>query len=111
MQKLKSWTRRFRDIRAPRHFLNNNDKGGAFAMDIAKLWDQLEPETQRWLLDNPGCKILPRTIAAAIMKSTGAQLEQDRHGETVLSGSDCDFIRGAADWVEASRDTSSSQRS
>jgi len=70
-------------------------------MEIAKLWDQLDPETRQWLVDNPGCQILPRTVAAAIMKGTGEQLEQDRHGETVLSPSDCDFIRGAADRPDA----------
>ncbi|MDQ0731162.1 hypothetical protein QFZ57_001956 [Arthrobacter sp. B1I2] len=79
-------------------------------MEIAKLWDQLEPETRQWLIDNPGCKILPRTVAAAIMKNTGAELEQDRHGETVLSDGDCDFIRGAADWFESSHGEASSQR-
>lgn len=54
-------------------------------MEIAKLWDKLDSDTRQWLVDNPGCTILPRTVAAAIMKSTGVQFEQDRHGETVLS--------------------------
>lgn len=66
-------------------------------MEIAKLWDRLDPDTRQWLVDNPGCRILPRTVAAAIMKSTGVEFEQDRHGETVLSPGDCDFIRGAAE--------------
>ncbi|WP_306899866.1 hypothetical protein [Arthrobacter sp. B1I2] len=44
------------------------------------------------------------------MKNTGAELEQDRHGETVLSDGDCDFIRGAADWFESSHGEASSQR-
>ncbi|TQJ67701.1 hypothetical protein FBY31_1776 [Arthrobacter sp. SLBN-100] len=70
-------------------------------MGIEKLWDHLEPDTQQWLIDNPGCKILPRAVVAAIMKSTGAEFEQDRHGETVLSAGDCDFIRSAADLYEA----------
>ncbi|AUZ35669.1 hypothetical protein C3B78_15240 [Arthrobacter sp. PGP41] len=70
-------------------------------MDIEKLWDRLEPETRQWLLDNPGCRILPRAVVAAITKATGAQLEQDRHGETVLSPSDCDFIRTAAHLQDA----------
>ncbi|MFJ5959069.1 hypothetical protein [Pseudarthrobacter oxydans] len=33
---------------------------------------------------------------AAIAKATGEELEQDRHGETVLSPSDCEFIRSAS---------------
>ncbi|UEL27774.1 hypothetical protein [Pseudarthrobacter sp. L1SW] len=70
-------------------------------MGIENLWDRLEPETRQWLVDNPGCRILPRTVVAAIAKSTGAQLEQDRHGETLLSPEDCDFIRSAAELQDA----------
>ena len=70
-------------------------------MGIEKLWDRLEPDTQQWLIDNPGCKILPRAVVAAIIKATGAEFEQDRHGETVLSPGDCDFIRSTADLYEA----------
>lgn len=79
-------------------------------MEIQKLWDQLDAETQQWLVDNPGCTILPRTVAASIMKNTGAELEQDRHGETILSPGDCDFIRGAAEQSEAHTGASPSTR-
>lgn len=65
-------------------------------MEIEKLWDRLEPDTRQWLVDNPGCRILPRTVAAMIAKSTGANVEQDRHGETLLSRRDCDFIHTKA---------------
>jgi hypothetical protein len=70
-------------------------------MGIEKLWDRLEPDTQQWLIDNPGCRILPRAVVAAIIKSTGAEFKQDQHGEVLLSRSDSDFIRGAADLYEA----------
>ena len=76
-------------------------------MDIEKLWDRLEPETRQWLVDNPGCRILPRAVVAAITKATGEQLEQDRHGETVLSPSDCDFIRTASQLQDAQSHKSS----
>lgn len=79
-------------------------------MEIEKLWDQLDLETRQWFIDNPGCKILPRTVAAAIMESTGVQVEQDRHGETVLSSGDCDFIREASARADASRGTASFPR-
>lgn len=75
--------------------------GWGIAMGIDKLWDQLEPGTRQWFIDNPGCTILPRTVVAAISKATGAELQQDRHGETVLSPADCDFIRSAAKLHEA----------
>lgn len=72
-------------------------------MDIDKLWDRLEPETRLWLVDNPGCRILPRTVAAEIKKATGAEFEQDRHGESLLSPSDCDFIRRVAELHDVRR--------
>lgn len=70
-------------------------------MGIDKVWDLLEPETRHWLTDNPGCRILPRAVVAAITKATGVQFEQDRHGETLLSPSDCEFIRKAAELHDA----------
>ncbi|WP_377089682.1 hypothetical protein [Pseudarthrobacter scleromae] len=74
---------------------------GASVMGIEKLWDRLEPGTRQWLVDNPGCRILPRTVVAAIAKATGEELEQDRHGETVLSPSDCEFIRTTSQLQDA----------
>lgn len=75
----------------------------ATVMGIDKLWDQLAPETQQWLVNNPGCRTLPRTVVAAINKATGTQLEQDRHGESILSTEDCEFIRTAAELQNAPR--------
>ncbi|MGF9648066.1 hypothetical protein AAIH32_08840 [Pseudarthrobacter oxydans] len=80
-------------------------------MGIDKVWDQLEPETRQWLIDNPGCKILPRSVVAAITKATGVEFDQDRHGETLLSPADCDFIRTAANLDDARRSEASSPRS
>lgn len=70
-------------------------------MGIDKLRDRLAPETRQWLTDNPGCVIPPRSVVAAIAKATGEELEQDRHGETMLSPADCDFIRNAAELQDA----------
>lgn len=72
-------------------------------MDIDKLWDRIEPETRQWLVDNPGCRILPRTVAAEIKKATGVDIEQDRHGESILAPSDCEFIRAKADLHHSQR--------
>ncbi|MDQ0922318.1 hypothetical protein QF038_000826 [Pseudarthrobacter sp. W1I19] len=79
-------------------------------MGIEKLWDRLDSETRQWFVDNPGCVILPRAVVAAISKATGAELDQDRHGETVLSPSDCDFIRSEAERHDALRSEASSPR-
>ena len=80
-------------------------------MGIEKLWDRLDTETRQWFVDNPGCVILPRAVVAAISKATGVELDQDRHGETVLSPSDCDFIRSAAERHDALRSEASAPRS
>ncbi|SEP86088.1 hypothetical protein [Arthrobacter sp. OV608] len=80
-------------------------------MGIEKLWDRLDTETRQWLVDNPGCVILPRAVVAAISKATGVELDQDRHGETVLSPSDCDFIRREAERHDALHSEAASPRS
>lgn len=76
--------------------------GGASVMGIGSLWDRLEPGTRQWFIDHPGCRILPRFVVAAINKATGTRIDQDRHGESVLSPGDCEFIRAAAHRREAS---------
>lgn len=62
-------------------------------MNIKDQWDRLDHATQRWLLDNPGCLILPRTITAIIRKDTGGTDESDQHGEMALSEEDRTFIQ------------------
>ena len=79
-------------------------------MGIEQLWDRLDAETRQWFVDNPGLLILPRAVVAAITKATGAELDQDRHGETVLSPGDCDFIRRESERHDALRSESSSTR-
>lgn len=65
-------------------------------MNIKDHWDRLDPATQRWLIDNPGCQILPRTIATVISKETGEDLTGGQHGEKILSAEDLEFIRSKA---------------
>ena len=62
-------------------------------MNIKDHWDRLDSATQKWLIDNPGCQILPRTIATIISKETGEDLTGDQHGEKVLTQEDHEFIR------------------
>ena len=61
-------------------------------MDIRDNWDRLSPSTQQWLTDNPGCMILPRTITSIIRQETGGTADRDRHGTSLLSEADRDFI-------------------
>ena len=65
-------------------------------MHIKDYWNRIDHTTQQWLIDNPGCQILPRTITAVICKETGDTDEADQHGEAVLSQEDRDFIRARA---------------
>ena len=64
-------------------------------MTIRESWNRLDAGTQKWLMDNPGCRILPHTISATIL-AAGADAQADRHGQLVLSESDRDFLRGRA---------------
>lgn len=65
-------------------------------MNIRDHWERIDPATQRWLVDNPGCKILPRTIATLISKESGENAERGQHGEVALSQEDQEFIRAKA---------------
>lgn len=62
-------------------------------MAIRELWDRLDAGTQKWLMDNPGCQVLPRTTSAKIM-AAGGDAEADQHGQLTASEEDRDFIRG-----------------
>ncbi|BCW79777.1 hypothetical protein NicSoilC5_17960 [Arthrobacter sp. NicSoilC5] len=62
-------------------------------MHLEKYWHRLSPASKQWLLDNPGCVILPRTISAEINAESGEDADSDSHGETVLSPENIEFIR------------------
>jgi alanyl-tRNA synthetase len=66
-------------------------------MKIKDHWDRLSPGTQRWLTDNPGCLILPRTMTEEICQETGVRVDCDEHGQAMLSQEDLDFIRAKAE--------------
>jgi hypothetical protein len=76
--------------------MSSHGKAALIEMNIKDQWDRLDPATQKWLIDNPGVLILPRTITAIISKETGGTDEGDQHGETVLSQEDRDFIQTKA---------------
>jgi hypothetical protein len=60
---------------------------------IRDQWDRLPPSVTQWLLDNPGCLILPRTLSAEISAAADEPTNDDPHGETTLCQQDIDFIR------------------
>jgi hypothetical protein len=71
-------------------------KAGFIDMNIKDQWDRLDSETQKWLIDNPGCIILPRTISTVISEQSGGDGSTDRHGERTLTEEEVDFIRAKA---------------
>jgi hypothetical protein len=72
-------------IRPERHTMTE-----AFIQD---QWHRLPSSVTQWLIENPGCVILPRTLSAEISAVTGQPLIEDPHGETALCQQDVDFIR------------------
>ena len=62
-------------------------------IQIKEHWHKLDTETQNWLVDNPGCVILPRTIVSTILQATHGHDDENQHGEAELSAEDCDFIK------------------
>ncbi|MDQ0824988.1 hypothetical protein QFZ60_001161 [Arthrobacter sp. B2I5] len=62
-------------------------------MNLKDRWDNLDHATQKWLLDNPGCQVLPRTITSVISKECGEDLAIGQHGQALVSREDQDFIR------------------
>lgn len=66
-------------------------------MNLKDEWDRLDSETRKWLLDNPGCLILPRTVSARISNDVHRHTERDQHGQIVLSRDDHAFLRDKAE--------------
>jgi hypothetical protein len=66
---------------------------------IKDHWDRLGPTTKKWLLENPGCQVLPRTVATMVCKETGENPASGRHGEVPISPEDSQFIRSKANEV------------
>lgn len=62
-------------------------------MTLKDEWDRLDTKTRRWLLDNPGCVMVPRTVASMIQRNCAGHVEVDGHGQMILSREDLDFIR------------------
>lgn len=70
-------------------------------MHIKEQWNRLDPTIQQWLMDNPGCMVLPRTLTAIFNKVTSENADVDMHGEAVLTDEDRKFILVKAREAEA----------
>jgi hypothetical protein len=63
-------------------------------MTIRTLWTSIDPTVQQWLLANPGCLVLPRTLVNRVEASSGTSMTTDGHGEYLLSEEDLDYLKG-----------------
>jgi hypothetical protein len=73
-------------------------------MTLKDKWDQLDSETRRWLLDNPGCAMVPCTVTDRIRQLSAGNIDVDGHGQMVLSREDLDFIREKGTGLGVARD-------
>jgi hypothetical protein len=62
-------------------------------MALKDEWDRFDAGTRKWLLENPGCVLVPRAVTAAIQQVSAEQIHVDEHGQMILSREDLDFIR------------------
>lgn len=60
---------------------------------IEEWWSDLDPVIQEWFAENPGCLVLPRTVANTVRGVAGGHADQDRHGRLELSARDREFIK------------------
>jgi hypothetical protein len=60
---------------------------------IEEWWSELDPVIQHWFAENPGCLVLPRTVANTVCEVAGSHADQDRQGRLELSPRDREFIR------------------
>lgn len=81
----------------PRDNWNAMREGGIHRVSLKDEWDRLDSETRNWLLENPGCVILPRIMSEKIGRNAAGDIERDQHGQIVLSRDDHDFIRDRAE--------------
>lgn len=72
-------------------------KAACTRVNLKEEWNRLDSETRKWLLDNPGCLILPLQMSAKIRAEAHTGIELDQHGQVVLSMEDHDFLRSKAE--------------
>lgn len=79
-------------------FRNSRNRKAVHAgVSLRDEWDRLDTETRTWLLENPGCLVVPSAMSAKIKKDAHGDLASDPHGQVVLSRADHDFIREKAE--------------
>ncbi|WP_434994262.1 hypothetical protein [Arthrobacter sp. Ld5] len=60
---------------------------------ISSIWTRIDPGVQQWVLENPGCVVLPRTLVNRVEATVGESLHADAHGEYWFSGEELLFLK------------------
>ena len=63
-------------------------------MALKEEWDRLDAATRKWLMENPGCVLVPSAVSDAIQRASAGKIDVDVHGQMILSREDLDLIRG-----------------
>ncbi|MHA7282839.1 hypothetical protein [Arthrobacter sp. TMS2-4] len=61
--------------------------------NISSIWTRIDPGVQQWVLENPGCVVLPRTMVNRVEATVGESLHADAHGEYWFSGEELVFLK------------------
>lgn len=61
--------------------------------NISSIWTRIDPGVQQWVLENPGCVVLPRTLVNRVEATIGESLHADAHGEYWFSGEELVFLK------------------
>jgi hypothetical protein len=72
---------------------------------ISIIWPRLDPTVQEWLLQNPGCVVLPRTMANRVATGMDEELPVDEHGEHWFTPEDMAFLKARRRALDANGST------
>jgi hypothetical protein len=71
---------------------------------IKQWWDQLDPETREWFINNPGTVILPRSVVNAVNEVRG---NGEGPGQLEVTAEDREFLKEIAQARRRERATDS----
>ncbi|ALO67304.1 hypothetical protein NHF46_07930 [Arthrobacter alpinus] len=63
-------------------------------MLLQEVWDGLGQETKDWFRQNPGCRVLPRTLVNIVSDGYSGPVMVDQDGMMALSAADLTFLHG-----------------
>ena len=70
----------------------NTRRKGVEQMQLQDVWDGLSKETKDWFRQNPGCRVLPRTLVNTIRTDYLGPIVLDQDGMMALTPEDLQFL-------------------